>query len=170
MSRQSILIYFMCLFVRFSFTKLHLLMRLRWGPSPASCSVSGIHLPACRHASTPGIKEREKTLKLQLIMLTWKSVTRQLRTEGDKAHVCFITTSWKISSIGKAAVVDRERCPQHDGVNDATLVLSISSLSRIRASSLSFRLLRFYRVKLRLCDSQHPGIFWVRKESFVLSP
>lgn len=28
----------------------------------------------------------------------------------------------KISCIGIAAVVDRERCPQHDGVNDATPV------------------------------------------------
>lgn len=59
-SRQSILVYLMCLFVCFSFTKLHLLMRLRWGPSPASCSVSGIHLPACRQASTPSIKQRER--------------------------------------------------------------------------------------------------------------
>lgn len=62
-SRQSVLIVFM--FVCFSFTKLHLLMRLRCGPSPASCSVSGIHLPACTHASTPGIKEREKEKKIK---------------------------------------------------------------------------------------------------------
>lgn len=117
-SRQSILVYFMRLFVCFTLTKLHLLTRLRWGPSPASCSVSGILLPACRHASTPGIKEKEKKIKATA---NYVSVTRQLRMEDNKAHVCFIT-SWKISSIGRAAVVDRERCPQHDGVNDATLV------------------------------------------------
>lgn len=59
-SRQYLLIYFMCLLLCCLFTKLHLLMRLRWGPSPASCSVSGIHLPACRHSITPGIKQRQR--------------------------------------------------------------------------------------------------------------
>lgn len=59
-SRQSICIFFTYLFVCVSFTKLHLLARLRSGPSPASCSVSGIHLPACRHASTPGIRQRDR--------------------------------------------------------------------------------------------------------------
>lgn len=57
---SSPLICLVCLFVRFSFTKLHLLMRLRWGPSPASCSVSGIRSPACRHAFTPGVKRRQR--------------------------------------------------------------------------------------------------------------
>ena len=41
-------------------------------------------------------------------MLIWKRVTRQLQTEDDKACVCFITTSWKISTSGKAAAVDSE--------------------------------------------------------------
>lgn len=143
----------MCLFACFSFTKLHLLMRLRWGPSPASCSVSGIRLPACRHACTPGITQRGwggmrvgggEGLKLQLIMLTWKSARRQLQWGDDKTHVCLITMRWK---IGKAAVVDRESYPQSDGVNDATPVLSVSSLSRNWASPFnSLGLLRFHSV------------------------
>ncbi len=110
-------------------------------------------------------RQSEKKLKLQLIMLTWKSVTRRWWREDDKACVCFITTSWKISSIGKAAVVDRERCPQPDGVNDANLVLRISSLSRIGASSffLSFSW-GFTESKLWLSDRQDPGGFFSKLE------
>lgn len=70
-------------------------------------------------------------LKLQLIMMTSKSARRQLQRGDDKTHVCLITMGWK---IGKAAVVDRESYPQSDGVNDATPVLSVSSLSRNWAS------------------------------------
>lgn len=51
------------LLVCLSLTKLTLLMRLRRGPSPASCSDSGVHLPACRHVFTPGAARRSKSRK-----------------------------------------------------------------------------------------------------------
>lgn len=83
--KQRVFINFISLFLCFSLTKLHLLMRLRWGPSPASCSASGTHFPAWRHASTPGIKEREqRKLKLQLIMLTLRECDKAvLHTKDD---------------------------------------------------------------------------------------
>lgn len=83
--KQHVFINFISLFLCFSLTKLHLLMRLRWGPSPASCSASGTHFPAWRHASTPGIKEREqRKLKLQLIMLTLRECDKAvLHTKDD---------------------------------------------------------------------------------------
>lgn len=60
--------------------------------------------------------------------------------------------SWK---IGKAAVVDRESYPQSDGVNDATSVLSVSSLSRNWAPPFNpLSLSRFRSVTQWLCDSQ----------------
>lgn len=102
-------------------------------------------------------------------MLTWKSVTQQLQTEDDKAYVCFITTTWKISSIGKAVIVDSERCPQHDGVNDATLVLSISGLSRIRASSPPLVSRGFTESNWSYVTASIVALFEL-EENFVLNP
>lgn len=67
-------------------------------------------------------RKRTKQIKATANYVDLKECDKPIANgEDDTAHVGFIP-SWKISSIGKAAFVDRERCPQHDGVNDATLV------------------------------------------------
>lgn len=82
-----------------AFTRLHLLTRLRCGPSPASCSASGIHLSACRHACTPASTQRwGKKLKVPLMMLTGRKTARKRRRELVLYH------EWR---DGKATVVDR---------------------------------------------------------------
>jgi len=118
------------------------------------------HPPAFMQTCLHPWHQREKNIKATANNRheTGWQLTRRSRREDDEAHVCF-STNWKSSSIGQATVVDRGRGPERDGVHDATLVLSISSSSWIRASSLCP--LSSYRIELEQCDSQHPGNYFL---------
>lgn len=113
---------FCFVFVCLNFTKLHLLMRLRWGPSPASCSASGSHFPACRHAFTPADKQIKQTkLSLQLIMLTWKIATS---FERMTMLVTTLLQARRFQGLPKLKLLT-ERCSQSYGVNEATIIVNI---------------------------------------------
>lgn len=64
-------------------------MRLRWGPSPASCSASGVHIPACRHAFTPASRQMEKNEDTA----NYADQNELDKATATRTRVCFILSA-----------------------------------------------------------------------------